>query len=119
MYSQQQASGVKHGILSLTIKGQAALHAAYMPFVENGGLFIPTGKTYELGDEVFMLLNLPDEDEKLPVKGHVIWITPPSSQSGRVPGIGIQFTDHEKAARPKIEDCLIGLQDSSARTHTL
>ena len=45
-----------HGILSLTIRDPAVLYAAYMPFVNNGGLFIPTNKQYRLGDEVFMLL---------------------------------------------------------------
>ena len=48
----------RQGILSLTIKDKSALYAAYMPFVRNGGLFIPTNKSYGLGDEVFMLLTL-------------------------------------------------------------
>ena len=39
----------KQGILSLTIKDRAVLYAAYMPFVRNGGLFVPTNKRYELG----------------------------------------------------------------------
>jgi type IV pilus assembly protein PilZ len=59
----------KPGLLTLTIKDKSALYLAYMPFVTNGGLFIPTGSTYRLGDEVFMLLNLMDENEKLPVAG--------------------------------------------------
>ena len=58
--------GARNGILSLAIKDKAVLYAAYMPFIQNGGLFIPTKKEYELGDEVFMLLNLMDEPEKLP-----------------------------------------------------
>ncbi|MFN2350226.1 MAG: pilus assembly protein PilZ, partial [Thioalkalivibrio sp.] len=39
------------GILSLAIKDKNSLYAAYMPFVKNGGLFIPTQKPYKLGDE--------------------------------------------------------------------
>ena len=38
------------GILSLNIKDKSALYAAYMPYVKNGGLFIPTNKQYSLGD---------------------------------------------------------------------
>lgn len=49
--------GPRNGILSLTIKDKSVLYAAYMPFIRNGGLFIPTNKNYKLGDEVFMLLN--------------------------------------------------------------
>ena len=48
----------KPGLLTLTIKDKSALYLAYMPFVTNGGLFIPTNSNYRIGDEVFMLLNL-------------------------------------------------------------
>ena len=60
-------STAKPGLLTLTIKDKSALYLAYMPFVSNGGLFIPTNSNYRIGDEVFMLLNLMGEDEKLPV----------------------------------------------------
>lgn len=66
--------GPGNGILSLTIKDKAVLYAAYMPFIKHGGLFIPTNKSYTMGDEVFMLLSLMDEPEKIPVAGKVIWI---------------------------------------------
>lgn len=33
--------GPRNGILSLTIKDKSVLYAAYMPFIRNGGLFIP------------------------------------------------------------------------------
>ena len=66
----------RSGILSLTIKDKAVLYAAYMPFIQGGGLFIPTNKQYQLGDEVFMLLKLMDEPEKIPVAGKVVWVTP-------------------------------------------
>lgn len=33
--------GPRNGILSLTIKDKSVLYAAYMPFIKNGGLFIP------------------------------------------------------------------------------
>ncbi len=52
------AAGSKHGILSISIKDLAVLYSAYMPFIENGGLFIPSRKPYEIGDEVFILLGL-------------------------------------------------------------
>ena len=51
-----------------------------MPFIKNGGLFIPTNKKYNIGDEVFMLLTLMDETEKLPVAGKIVWVTPIGSQ---------------------------------------
>ena len=89
------------GILSLAIKDKSSLYAAYMPFVKNGGLFIPTNKTYKLGDEVFMLLTLMEETEKLPVAGKIVWITPPGAQGARVSGIGVQFSNQRCATRSK------------------
>ena len=55
----------KPGLLTLTIKDKSALYAAYMPFLDGGGLFIPTNDKYNFGDEVFLLLSLIDEPEKL------------------------------------------------------
>ena len=65
----------KRGILSLTIKDRAVLYAAYMPFVRHGGLFVPTNKKYELGEEVFILLAHMDELEKIPINGKLVWVT--------------------------------------------
>lgn len=91
--------GPRNGILSLTIKDKSVLYAAYMPFIRNGGLFIPTNKNYKLGDEVFMLLNLMEEPEKIPVAGKVVWITPKGAQGNRAAGIGVQFNDGDNTAR--------------------
>jgi type IV pilus assembly protein PilZ len=111
--------GTRNGILSLAIKDKAVLYAAYMPFVRNGGLFIPTKKEYELGDEVFMLLNLMDEAEKIPVAGKVVWMTPKAAQSSRAAGIGVQFNDQDDVARSKIENYLAGALQSDRHTHTM
>ena len=94
-----RAGANKPGLLTLTIKDKSALYLAYMPFVRNGGLFIPTNSNYRLGDEVFMLLNLMGEDEKLPVAGRVIWVTPKGAQGNqgkRTAGIGVQFSEQDR-----------------------
>lgn len=110
----------RQGILSLSIKDKNALYAAYMPFVKNGGLFIPTTKSYQLGDEVFMLLTLMDETEKLPVAGKIVWVTPPGAQGNRAAGIGVQFADQDGGAtRTKIETYLAGALKSDRQTHTM
>jgi len=111
----------RQGILSLTIKDKGALYAAYMPFVKNGGLFIPTNKDYKLGDEVFMLLKLMEETEKLPIVGKVIWVTPKGAQGNRVAGIGVQFASDQDGenARKKIETYLGGALKSDRPTHTI
>ena len=112
-------AGGRGGILSLTIKDKAVLYAAYMPFVEGGGLFIPTNKAYALGDEVFMLLSLMEEPEKIPVAGKVIWITPKGAQGNKAAGVGVQFNDQDNLALNKIETYLAGSLDSDRPTHTM
>lgn len=115
-----QVSAPRQGILSLTIKDKSALYAAYMPFVQGGGLFIPTKKDYQLGEEVFMLLTLMDETEKIPVAGKIVWVTPTGAQGNRAAGIGVQFSDQDDgAARNKIEGFLAGALESDRPTHTM
>ena len=111
----------RQGILSLSIKDKGALYAAYMPFVKNGGLFIPTNKTYKIGEEVYMLLSLMEDPAKIPVSGKVIWVTPQGAHGGRAQGVGVQFAANESgnAARNKIEGFLGGALKSTRPTHTM
>ena len=117
------AGANKPGLLTLTIKDKSALYLAYMPFVKNGGLFIPTNSNYRLGDEVFMLLNLMGEDEKLPVAGRVIWVTPKGAQGNqgkRTAGIGVQFSEQDRGqTQKKIETYLAGALSGDKATHTM
>lgn len=108
-------------VLSLNINSKSALYAAYMPFLKRGGIFVPTSKTYALGDEVFMLLSLIDEAGKLPIAGTVVWVTPPGAQGNKTQGIGVQFSDDEsgQAAKNKIETLLGSLLGATRPTHTL
>lgn len=106
------------GMLSLTIKDKGSLYLAYMPFIKNGGLFIPTSKSYRVGDEVFMLLSLMEEKERLPLAGKIVWVTPAGSQGSRTAGIGVQFNE-EGDVRKRIETYLAGALKSDRPTHTL
>ncbi|HRG49464.1 MAG: pilus assembly protein PilZ [Cellvibrionales bacterium] len=112
-------AGVGGGILSPVMKDKAVLYAAYMPFLQGGGLFIPSTKAYKLGDDVFMLLALMDEPEKLPVAGKVVWITPKGAQGNRAAGIGVQFNDPDNTVQRKIETYLAGSLESDRATYTM
>ena len=111
--------GGRSGILSLSIKDKAALYSAYMPFVTNGGLFVATDKNYKLGEEIFLLLNIMDEPEKIPVAGKVVWITPQGAQGNRSAGIGVQYSGQDDTARRTIENHLAGSLQSDRPTHTM
>ncbi len=111
---------IGQGILSLSIKDKPALYAAYMPFVANGGLFIPTNKTYRLGDEVFMVVTLLDNPERMPVAGKVVWVTPTGAGGNRLQGIGVQFSDQDNGqTRSKIETLLAGVSPGERQTNTM
>ena len=113
--------GARQGILSLAIKDKAQLYGAYMPFLRGGGIFIPTTKRYSLGDEVFLLLSLLDDKDRLPVAAKVVWVTPPGAQGNRAAGIGVQFADSAEAetVKGKIETLLAGMLEADKPTHTM
>ena len=90
-----------------------------MPFLRNGGLFIPTNKRFTLGEEVFVLLALMDEAEKIPITGTVVWVTPKGAQDNRQAGIGVQFSEADFAAATKIEEHLGTGLVSDRPTHTM
>ena len=119
--SKPAAVAPRPSVLSLNINSKSALYAAYMPLLKNGGIFIPTTRNYALADEVFMLLTLMDDPNRIAVQGKVVWITPPGIQGARAQGIGVQFTkdDTGRAAKGRIEAILGALLASSRPTHTM
>ncbi len=113
-------AAMRPSVLSLTISQKSALYAAYIPHLKRGGIFIPTTKQYRLGDDVFMLLSIMDDPNKIPVAGQVVWVTPPNCQGSKAQGIGVHFSDDESgfAAKRRIEGLLGGLLQSTRSTHT-
>ena len=107
-------------VLSLSIKEKAALYAACMPYLKNGGIFVPTSKTYQLGDEVYLILTLMDDPTKLPIAGKVVWVSAPGGRS-RQPGIGVHFPADESGvtARKTIEGILGAALKSARPTLTI
>jgi type IV pilus assembly protein PilZ len=108
------------GMITLHIKDKDMLFKCYLPFLKNGGLFYPTDKPYRLGDEVFMLVTLISENDKIPVAGQVAWINPPHAQGNRPAGIGVHFGDQDKGeTRSKIETMLVGMVAADKPTFTM
>lgn len=107
-------------VLSLSIKEKAALYAAYMPYLKNGGVFVPTTRPYQLGDDVYLILTLLDDPTRIPVAGKVVWMSPAAGGS-KTPGIGVHFPADESGqnARKRIEDALGAALKSARPTHTL
>ncbi len=110
----------RQGVISLAVRDKAMLHANYMPFVKGGGIFIPTEKTFELGDEVFLLLTVLDDPERFAITGKVVWINYRTMPGGRQMGVGIQFGGVEGAKLQKIiEAQLAGYIRADQPTNTM
>lgn len=106
--------------LSIAVKDKSVLHASYMPFLKTGGLFIPTKKSFTMGQKVILVIALLDEPGKFEVDGKVVWITPPEVSSNRVPGIGIQFEGaNADELRMKVEKLIAHTIATDRKTHTM
>ena len=114
-------TAARPSVMQLAIKEKAALYAAYIPFIEEGGVFVPTAKEYRLGDDVYVLLTLPDDAQRYPVAGKVIWVTPARASGNRTQGIGVQFPKDDKSRqlRARIEEILGSSLGSDRPTQTI
>jgi type IV pilus assembly protein PilZ len=108
-------------VLSLAIKEKSALFSAYMPFLKNGGIFVPTNKAYRIGEEIYLILTLLDDPSKYPIAGKVAWVTPGGAGNNKSQGIGVHFPSDESGIRVKlrVEEVLGATVRSSRATHTL
>lgn len=108
-------------VIQLAIKEKAALYAAYIPLFTEGGIFIPTARDYKLGDDVYVLLTLPDDPQRYPVAGKVAWVTPARAAGNRTQGVGIRFPTDEKSKqlRLRIEEVLGAHLASDRPTQTI
>jgi len=115
------AAVARPSVLSLPIKEKAALYAAYMPFLANGGIFVPTNKSYKVGDDIYLILTLMDDPTKYPIAGKIAWVTPAGANNSKAQGIGVHFSADESGQRVKnrIEELLGAALRSSRATHTL
>lgn len=119
--SNPSPSTPRPSVIQLAIKEKAALYAAYIPLFSEGGIFIPIAREYKLGDDVYVLLSLPEDPQRYPVAGKVAWVTPAKASNSRTQGIGISFPKDEKSRvlKLKIEEILGGHLASDRPTQTI
>lgn len=115
------ATPSRPSVIQLVFREKGALYAAYIPSFVDGGLFVPTTREYTLGDDIYLLLSLPDDAQRHPVAGKIAWITPSNASGGRTQGVGVKFPNDEKTRllRVKIEQILGTALSSSKPTQTL
>jgi type IV pilus assembly protein PilZ len=115
------AAAARPSVMQLVFRERSALYAAYMPLLSDGGLFVPTTRDYRLGDDIYLLLMLPDDPQRYPVAGKVAWVTPANASGGRTQGVGVRFPadDKTRQLRLKIEEILGTSISSSKPTQTV
>ncbi|HWH75129.1 MAG TPA: PilZ domain-containing protein [Methylibium sp.] len=115
------ANAVRPSVIQLVFREKGALYAAYISLFAEGGLFVPTSRDYKLGDDIYLLLSLPDDPQRYPVAGKVGWITPANASGGRTQGVGVRFPTDEKTRilKVKIEEILGTSISSSKPTQTI
>ncbi|SUO97959.1 PilZ domain-containing protein [Suttonella ornithocola] len=96
-------SKLKKGVIQLKLNDNRELYQAYMPFVDGCGIFFATEEQYQLDQEVFVFLELPEKAGKFAASGRIVWLNPPKPAVKRVPGIGIQLRGREA---PKIREAI-------------
>lgn len=107
-------------IIPLRFKTVNQLYRSYMPWFKNGGLFIPTIKRFQMGQEVLMMVMLPESKDKFPAAGIVSWVCPQNSTGHKKQGVGVEFSDDERLAlRYRIDGMLKEQLKSGAPTYTL
>lgn len=119
--SSPAAAVSRPSIIQLAIKEKGALYAAYIPLFKEGGVFIPSTRDYKLGDDVYVLLTLPEDTQRYPVAGKVAWITPAHAAGNRTQGVGVRFPSDEKSRvlKAKIEEILGSHLASDRPTQTI
>ena len=94
-------------VLVYAIKDPLELNLSYMPFIKEGGFFIPTSQVFFLGDDVMLELQLPARKESIRIEGRVVWITPKNALHHVLSGVGIQFVGaNAKTIKTEIEAAL-------------
>jgi len=115
------AAASRPSVIQLVFREKGALYAAYMPMLSEGGLFVPTSREYRLGDDIYLLLSLPEDPQRYPVAGKVAWITPANASGGRTQGVGVRFPNDEKTRvlKLRIEEILGTTLQSAKPTQTI
>lgn len=106
--------------LRLNLTNLSQLKAHYMPFLQRGGLFIPTNTQVEPGTKISLELTLSPNSPAVLITGELVWLTPQAAQSGQPEGLGMHFDEGFEDIKSQIEELLANFNDDpETASHTL
>lgn len=114
------AMPARGGITTINYDTVEKLYASYLPYIQNGAIFIPSNSQQQLGSQAFVAITLPGSSERMPLNGKVVWVHH-RSQGHRPAGFALQFGKDEAGLRIKneVERLLAGQIESEKPTYTL
>lgn len=116
----QTQSKLKQGVIRLNFPELRSLYQAYMPFIDGCGIFAATQDKFNLDQEVFVFIELPEKLGKFAVPGRVVWINGDKPIGKRVQGVGIKIKGRDsERLRATIEEGLGKMLTSGLPTATL
>jgi len=98
------------GFYSLVLEDADSLSAAWLPFLEPGGLFVATRREHFPGEEVVLLVHLAD-GEKRSVAGSIAWIGA-DDLPGQRPGAGVALDGEDGQALAETIRRIVGEEPS-------
>ena len=119
--SNPSPATARPSVIQLAIKEKAALYTAYILRCSPTAGCSFRHRDYQLGDDVYVLLSLPDDPQRYPIAGKVAWVTPPRAAANRTQGVGVRFPADEKSRvlKIKIEQILGAHLASDRPTQTI
>lgn len=108
------------GIITCTIADTQTLYQSYLPFVNGGGIFVPSTRQHKLGEDVFVAFTLPGSSERFPLNGKIVWINHKSTIT-KPAGFAMQFGSDPNSVRIRneVERILAGQLESTNPTYTI
>ena len=92
--------------VTVAVQSDQDLQSVYMPFVQNGGLFLSNDYRHALGDE-------------FPLDVQVVWQDGDAVKAPHRPGIGVQFLDPDNEVKDRIATLLAGTLQSATAIATM
>jgi type IV pilus assembly protein PilZ len=106
-------------IVKLNITSRTELAKLYIQQFKYGGVFVAGKLDYSLGEDVFLLINLPESSDSIAVGGKVCWLSP-ASAVGYPEGMGVQFKNDKAGsdAKSRLEITLGGALQHQGSSYT-
>lgn len=97
----------KQVFIQLYFKARHHLYMSYMPDVQTFGLFVPTSRDLEIGQNIHVLLKILDEPERSFISARVIDKREAGNKAEKPKGLFLQFDDENSLElKNKIDELL-------------